>query len=352
LQVRLLIDNSWPAFSAKHRGDIEAYVASLASQPLAAHGIHVELAYFPGRGVGILHSKTIVRDSEEALVMTGNFKTAGGMRSDYYNMGVLASGPVARVLQDDWLNARHDSELKLSSGPAPAELGVDKDPWTGDANGIPAAMLSRRANAHLRNQGDNNPQDRALVAMIRTARKRITVLNPAVNIGAVMDAIVEAVAKHQVRVEMVLSLNMDRRNQSIFGGADNAESAYRLYKRILHDAGPGVADRLTIRWASSDGRTAAPDGDSGNVHAKAAGYDGNALWVGSMNWDWQSWNNSREVSVAFFGDGVAADFNARIFADRFGLAVPIKADDLPRVHRRKGNRVYQYLKDRQGVKGD
>lgn len=347
LSVRLLLDDSWPALSAKHRDQVFAFVRNVGAQPLAAHSVHVELASFHGFAWGILHSKTVVQDGARALVFTGNFKTAGGMAQDFYNMGAVVAGPMVQAIRADWLSARHLSRRDVAAGPEPESLPAVTAAATAPTPGnVFGAVLSRRANARW-SDSTPNPQNQGLLAMLGTARGHVEVLNPAMNVPAIITAVVDAVVGRQVTMDVVLSLNMDRQFQRTFGGADNAETAYKLYNAILRAAGPSVADRLRIFWASSDGATIAPPSDPGNVHAKTMAFDDSCLWVGSMNWDKQSWNNSRELSVVLCGDGLVNDWRQAIFASRLKQAVPMHAVDLPRRARWAGDPVYQYLKERE-----
>lgn len=345
LQIRLLIDNTWPAFGTKHRQRLENFVASLAQQPLAAHHIRVELSYYEGFGFGILHSKTVIQDGVRALVMTGNFKTAGGIEQDFYNMGVLLEGGVAESIREDWMNARGESVVIQTGGPlmpAPEPVALAM----GTTEGLfDAAVLTRRSSVRWRDASDHNPQNKGLLAVINAAHKTIDVLNPALNVEAIKNAIVNAVSVRRVRVNMVLSLNMDRELQHYDGG-DNVETAYALYNAILAKGGPEAADRLRIYWASTDGQRIAASGESGNLHAKAASFDDTCLWVGSMNWDKQSWSNSRELSVVLMGRGIAEAWQKDIFGPRRSLAVPLLPGDLPEDKQDLLDPVFRYLNAR------
>jgi len=345
LQIRLLIDNTWPAFGTKHRHRLESFVAGLAAQPLAAHHVRVELAYFDGFGFGVLHSKTVVQDGARALVMTGNFKTAGGIEQDFYNMGVLLEGNVVQSIREDWLSARAESTVVEAGGPSNLPAPDRVDIAAPEKGAFDAIVLTRRASAKWRDDDDHNPQNRGLLAVINAARKQIDVLNPALNVNAIKDAIVRAITKRRVVVNMVLSLNMDRQLQHYDGG-DNVETAYALYAEILEKAGPSAADRLHIYWASTDGQSIAAPGAPGNLHAKAASFDNACLWVGSMNWDKQSWSNSRELNVVLIGKGVSDTWEKEIFGPRQSLAVPLQPGDLPEENRDIIDPVFRYLNAR------
>jgi phosphatidylserine/phosphatidylglycerophosphate/cardiolipin synthase-like enzyme len=343
LRAHLIVDDSWPALHAPNRGRLEAFAR--------AHADQVELAYHRGVGLGILHTKTVMADGREALLMTGNFRTAHGLAGDFYNTGLLVQGPVVQTMRDDWLSARAASTavsgaLRLADGETAAATEAPWHSLAGPWGPSAAAVLTRRANPDIRDRGDLNPQDRGLLAAIDTAEHHIAALNPALNARPILAALARAAVERGVQVHVVLSLNMDRTFQRFFAGGDNADTAHRLLAAVLAAGGPTAADRLHISWASSGTGAAAGPSDPGNVHAKIASFDGACLWVGSMNWDWQSWNNSRELSVALFDEAAAAAWERGPFATRRALAAHLRADDLPRLFRHTADPVYRYLRAR------
>ena len=207
------------------------------------------------------------------------------------------------------------------------------------------AVLTRRSNSDLRDKGDVNPQDRGLIAAIDAAEHHIFALNPALNVRPILAALARA-ALRGVRVKAVVSLNMDRAFQRYFAGGDNTDSAYRLLSALLGAGGEASADRVRILWAPSETGAAASPSDPCNVHAKVTSFDRTCLWLGSMNWDWQSWNNSREPSVALFDAPASAAREAGPYATRARLAAPLRAGDLPRIHCYGADPVFRYLRRR------
>ena len=188
-----------------------------------------------------------------------------------------------------------------------------------------------------------NPQNQSVLALLRNARHSIDIVTPCLNVPSVRRGIIDAVLRGVV-VRYVTCLNMDRQLQHWFRGGDNADSAQMLLKEIIKRGGPAAAQRLHIAWSSFDGITRPLKKTHGTSHAKNMCIDNRLLMVGSMNLDWQSWNNSRELSCVIDDASLAAQWRAEVFNKRWSAAVPMEARDLPWWYRHRFSRTYRFLK--------
>lgn len=203
------------------------------------------------------------------------------------------------------------------------------------------AVLSRKSNSIFFKRSLKNPQNEGFLALLNNTQHKLQAISPALNVPAIAKALVAAVLRG-VEIEIILSFHMDRFEQHYLYGGDNAFFADQLYEQILSLADEKSADRLNIFWSSSDAISIADVDDPVNVHAKATCFDSGALMIGSMNWDWQSFNHSREVSVVFFGDHSDL-WQERIYNKRRRQSVAIKASDLPSYRQHPKDKVYRYL---------
>ncbi len=341
--IRILVNGTWPAESTNSQQQLISFIHDLSLMQGSAERVVVELSAYQGFGLSVLHSKDAVRDSKQGLIMTGNFRTLGGPQHDYFNMGAAISGPAAATLRADWLTARARASQMASSAHAIPEPEFDgSEVAQPQANELGAAAVLTRT-SRWRPWGDSHktPQNVGLIALFDAAAWHIEAINPALNAPPIIDAIVRA-AKRGVHQDLVLSLNMDRWQQHHLLGGDNADTAHKLYSALLTSGGPQLASRVNIVWASKDGIHAAEQNDEINVHAKAALFDDACLWVGSMNWDWLSWNTSRELSLALFGD-YAPTWRKQVFAAVYAQTTPIKPSDLPLWAQGNWDPVYRWL---------
>ncbi|MBE7182464.1 MAG: hypothetical protein INR71_14880, partial [Terriglobus roseus] len=195
-------------------------------------------------------------------------------------------------------------------------------------------------------RGDTNPQARGLRALFEQTRFYIKAINPALNVKVYKTAIINAIVRRGVQVDLILSYHMNKTRQHYLMGGDNADMAAEVYGALLAKGGQAAADRLRIYWGTSEDGSIAPAHHPSNIHAKIASFDGDALLVGSTNWDWPSYNSARELSVALFGSDVSLRFEQEVFAPRREQSRRIQAQDLPWRARQPGHPVYDYLHTR------
>lgn len=359
LRLRIVTSANWPSESGLTQKRLRAAIEALAQLPEAAARVQFEWSTYRGSLMAILHTKTVIVDAARALVMTGNVYTHGGLATDDVNMGLVVTGPVACGLRADWASARAAATLEVATGALPpvridcAEPAATPTPTGTDAaaraaDNLEVTILSRPSNWTYWDRGDVNPQARGIPALIEAATETIDIVNPSLSVPSLHRALVRAVVQRQVRVRAVVSLPMNRTREHYLFGGDNAEQAYRLYGAVLAAGGPAAADRLHIAWAGIDGKHVGPEHGPANVHAKVASFDGQCLLLGSTNWNWLSFNNGRELSVATIGSNVAHDLFADAFAALWAVAVAVRASDLPVAHN-AADPVAAYLRRLRGA---
>lgn len=359
LRLRIITSANWPSESGLSQKRLRAAIEALAQLPEAAGKVAFEWSTYRGSLMAILHTKTVIVDAAKALVMTGNVYTHGGLATDDVNMGLVLTGPVACGLRADWASARAAATLELASGAMPpvredcaeavaAPTLTGTDAAAQSADNLDVTILSRPSNWTYWDRGDVNPQARGILALIDTATETIDIVNPSLSVPSLHRALLRAVVERHVRVRAVVSLPMNRTREHYLFGGDNAEQAHRLYSSVLAAGGPAAADRLHIAWAGIDGEHVGPEHGPANVHAKVASFDGQCLLLGSTNWNWLSFNNGRELSVAAIGTNVALDLFADAFAALWAVAVEVRAFDLP-VDRNAADPVAAYLRRLRGA---
>jgi phosphatidylserine/phosphatidylglycerophosphate/cardiolipin synthase-like enzyme len=284
--------------------------------------------------LSILHTKTLVVDGQTALVMTGNLNTHGGIAVDSVNMSAQMRGPLIRTLRADWASAYALSHIEAATGAAPQALGSDPvaleaEPAPGDApHAWTGAVLTRRSRWAPWSDGAPNPQNQGIEALLGTATREIRIVNPSLGAAPIQRAILKAILERKVQVTAILSRHMNAYREHMLFGGDNAEQALELYRTLLAEGGTDAADRLTILWGATDGKTASPTYQPGNIHAKVTALDDDCLLIGSTNFNWLSFNTSRELTVALMGDGIARPFKVEVWPPLRGAAAPMQPSDL------------------------
>lgn len=351
LRIRIIVNQALGGLWRQGQPALRALAARIASHTASPQRVSLELCYYRGLGFNIMHSKSLIIDNRAAMLLTGNFKThKATMAHDWYNMGAVWTGPVVRTIQADWQHCHDASKLVVrvpAAAPAAAAHNNRVTPSSqvyAKASALGACVLTRRAHGWLGAEGRTNPQAQALLAMIGATCVRIVALNPALNAPPIVDALVDAMVARQIEVHLLLSLNMDRSRQHYVGRGDNAEVSWRMYDALLKAGGPTAAARLHIAFAADARGMPGSEDSPYNMHAKAAAFDNDCLLIGSMNWDWQSWNNSRELSVASFGPDVVESWTRQIYMPQRSLAAEMTAQDLPKKRQTPEDAVYQFLR--------
>lgn len=335
LAVGFVVSRAWPSENVLQQRNIEKLIAAVRNGGRGAANITFTLSRYQGTLFSILHTKSLVTDGSTALVMTGNLLTHGGIDVDSFNMAAEVRGPVVGTLRADWAQAFGLSTQVVATGPHNDGLGHalvsgDLEYVPAQAGALHAAVLSRTSRWAPWPDPRPSLQAEGIATLLRNAERNIYIINPSIGAATVQDALVDAIISRKVTVTAVLSRYMNAvREHRLFGG-DNAEQAYKLYLRLLARGGPQAASRLRILWGSVDGVHPGVHHSAGNIHAKVTAIDDGCLMIGSTNYNWLSFNTSREVTVALMGEGVTQSFYQQVWPQILGTAVLLHPLDIPR----------------------
>lgn len=343
LMIRVVVNHSWPSLTnTTHHLLRELFNETVQKDP-SGEQVLVELSQRKGFAFSVVHAKYAVMDGRTLLLRTNNFLTMDGVARDFYNFSTQIEGAVASTVRDDWLSLRAESTLVKDASHRPAtwpELSIFQATASGEdaplngshdqvESGSPMAVLAKNSRANFMTEGPTNPQNAGLISLIDATEHEIISLNPALNVRSIKRAIEDAIILRGVDVTLVLSLNMNRQVQHRMQGGDNTDTLFEIFGHLIARGGVDAARRLHVRWASNGTGGPAPIDSLGNNHAKTALYDGEALWMGSMNWDWQSWSNSRELSVVVFDRAVVPRWQQEIWLPVWQKAAPLAIGDFP-----------------------
>jgi phosphatidylserine/phosphatidylglycerophosphate/cardiolipin synthase-like enzyme len=253
-----------------------------------------------------LHSKTIVIDSQRALVTGANVQrhfNEGG----WYDAAYRFEGEIAAALRAEFAEAFAEANGRLPASARPAGALAGK--W-------PCAVIKRPTSA----LGSwHHSQDKVMLMLLAQARRRIRIHTPNLNVGPVADALVGAVLRG-LDVEVVLSKGFNDFGEQ-FAGGTNSEWVARLRSRLS-----GRREGFDLRWYSNDGvepvDAAIDDQRKFSSHAKYLSVDGEVVVVGSANLDHQAWYHSREVNVVVVSAEVTASWDEAFFEPSFRRAIP------------------------------
>ena len=282
-------------------GGIARRQARLLSRLIEAN-VSVRVVGGPAPRVRYHHAKYAVVD-DRALVTTENWTPSGVGGASNRGWGVRldddrTAAELASVFRTDWTardaiswgefrRGRTFEVGESSDGTYPSEF----QPTTFHANAT--YLLTAPGNA-----------DRGLLRIVRTADRRIDVLQPSVGSERLLRAVKRA-ANRGVRVRIVLS-------SAWYAVEENRRTVAALN---------AWADRRDAPLSAS---LASPGGAFEDVHAKGVIVDSTVV-VGSLNWTPTSLTENREVAAAVRDARLAAYFRRSIAADRrdpSGRSVP------------------------------
>jgi phosphatidylserine/phosphatidylglycerophosphate/cardiolipin synthase-like enzyme len=283
--------------------------------------------------LGNLHVKSLVVDGRYAIVMGANPEKVHNADEPWFDTGYRFEGEVADALRADFAGAWARSKHWVCSGARTTDCERDNlplEPLEEDAAVRPVfgcravLVASRKASRNpLRNKADN-PADQAFLALFRNAEKVIRVQTPNLNDDAAKKALLDAMIRRGVEVNLILSKGFNEPAVNLPGqGGDNRKNVERLYK-ALREA--GVADpcaRLKARWYSFDGMTPVVGNGPRASHAKYTSADDALVVVGTSNMDTQSWNFSREVNIVVDDPQIALAWDRQVFIANFNRAIPV-----------------------------
>lgn len=350
--VRLLLNTSNSGLNgAPANKDQHGLAAALQALKLDPALVRCELSVHTGIATDSIHSKAMIFDGRRALMTGANMNHWDDFDWGEHDAAFELEGEVARSLlaefDDAWAKSRtwnleYCGYVPYPLRPLPEGECVRDNkrppshflpPLTPPADGIPMLVAGRLWSLSLSQNDYGNPQDQAILAALRGARRLIRIRTPNLNVKEVKDAIVDGLLGNPgLVVQVVLAKNYEDTGER-FDGGTNQDTVDELYSRL---AAAGVARpcaRLQLRWYSDkmDGVTPVQgnlDREKGvnrTSHVKYSSYDGQVAIVGSANMDNQSFSRSREVNVVIDSPAAAAAWDARLFGPEFDGAVPVDA---------------------------
>ncbi|HYX32899.1 MAG TPA: phosphatidylserine/phosphatidylglycerophosphate/cardiolipin synthase family protein [Oligoflexus sp.] len=315
--------------------------------------LDIQVLTYTHKAFGTNHVKSMVIDGQMAMITGANAQRFNDVDVNWYDVGYMMGGAVARGLRYDLINnlirassgTEKDANTKLADG-----LGtpynkvfntiypIEKmmaDPFQ-DKAGVPVVITSRNGNG-IPSQSNNNSQNRAFQAIMQGAQRNIRIQTPNFNDDAAVRSLGAAV-KRGVKLEMINSKLFNCQSENQVGqGGQNERGILRLVKEIGAPTPQGPKHEL--RWFAmmKDGQpTRVVDNTKGknpeerpnNSHAKFMSVDDAVVVVGSANMDTQSWNQSRELNVLVFHPEVVRGWQEQVFTTNFAIAVPVTADEI------------------------
>ncbi len=264
--------------------------------PDSSHNVMV--AAWDGR-IDINHDKSIIVDRSQVLVSNINMENAADPTwadpngNDWYQMAMLLQGEIAGVAASEATSAWTHAGAITASQQGAATWSIPTMTSPGGTGCTPMLALGREVTA-----GENSSADQGFAALFTNAQQVLHLQTPNLNDTGALNALVQAT--NNVDVYVVLSKGFTGWTEDLPGeGGSNVDVVSDTLPDMLQNAGNPCS--LHIRWyATSDNPGVAVDGTyvTGASHAKFASADSQVAIVGSQNMDTQSWQVSREFSVA------------------------------------------------------
>jgi len=338
VRVRILVDVTMPNYFLKmnsiSKNDIPKLIQQLDA--LDPKVIQYELAVFPHMAQGCLHSKSVVVDGRFALALTANIQMGTGFNDNMFNAGAVLEGEIASALRSEFANAWENGRtwdpkrnpLLMGRAPRPGALPpLELQTLPGEADWrVPMMVLTRKADGSPFSNRTDSTQDQAFLAAFQNASRRIRILTPNLNDGAVKGAIIDAV-KRGVQVDIVFSKGFNDMEMALIGG-NNEDAVQSLYAALAAAGLPNVNERLRVRWFSRDGIVAEQGNGPQTSHVKYYSFDDQVAIIGSANMDTQSWRHSRELNVAVDNAETTRRFDSAIFDPAFARGIPVDPSTL------------------------
>lgn len=307
--------------------------------------LDIQVLTYAHKAFGTNHVKTLVVDGQIAMVTGANAQRFNDPDINWYDVGYVMGGDVAKGLRVDAINnmiraglgTERDGDQGLAKGLGtlygktfetiyPVEKMME-DPLV-DTVGIPVVIAGRNGNG-VPSTSNNNAQNRAFQAVFQGARQVIKLQTPNLNDDAAIRELGAAV-RRGVKVEMVLSKLFNCESERQIGqGGQNETGVLRFLREFSAAAPQGTLH--DVRWFAmmQDGQSVRvvdnvtgkkPEERKNNSHAKFLAVDGEVAVIGSANMDTQSWNQSRELNVLVFHPEIVKAWQEQVFAANFAIA--------------------------------
>ncbi len=220
---------------------------------------------------------------------------------------VVVAGPVVRSMLLDFADAWDHAARPLSREPLPEPPEVGDGP-----DDVPMVLLTKRGSARFWGEDyQDNDSNQAFVAALRAARTEILIQTPALNADLILRALVEA-ASRGVSIRICIPLLQHNRLATKLDAADNGS-----FVAFWTQLPPKIRRNIQLRDFSSNGRTREEN------HTKFLCVDRQWIYVGSQNFDNQSFAFSRELGLGIDDPALAEAFAEAVFERDWLTSLPI-----------------------------
>jgi phosphatidylserine/phosphatidylglycerophosphate/cardiolipin synthase-like enzyme len=199
---------------------------------------------------------------------------------------------------------------------------------------VPMTLLSKGKRGYFNVAGYANPWAKGILAAVSASVRTIDLTSPNFNAPPLQGALVEAVAKRDVRVRLLLPDERNENQVNGLGGFGSNAQAVRVLRAcaiVARARSEQEYRRLTRNvqagwWVAEGARSRFLGDGPGCDHTKFASFDGQALVVGSANLDDQSFYHSTETSILVDDAVVTRAVSGFVFepewrrSERFSLA--------------------------------
>ncbi len=298
--------------------------------------------------LGLLHSKSFIIDGKDVIFTGANiqhFFDPPPQGEAWTDFGFLFSGGIASVAREDffdaWLYAAGYGEATIKSlglytlmnhehiALSINNLGENSHAEQGFTEGVPIIFMGKRARDDLLHPSSREaPNTKAILAALKTAKSKIRLYTPNLNISEIKESIVSAVLRG-VKVELLLTRKMNEKLVSLPGQDGTNIKNVKEMMQILDDKLPSSLkariENLDARWfVHDDGTLANDEGERKYLsHAKYYSFDSRLAIIGSYNLDSQSMLNSREIGAAVLESSLVRNWDKMVFSPYFNRALKI-----------------------------
>lgn len=290
------------------------FIRALKKYGLLEGPLQINYMIFKARFLGAFHAKSLVVDRDVAIIPGANFshKNDG---VGLYDVGLELRGEVVDSILEDFI---WQWNLYLPSNPINFQH-LNK-PTRQGSDCLPVLFASNHPNNRAAGGSIKKSLNGAILQMIREAKSTIEILTPNLNNRDVIEEILNAIERG-VRVKILLSYAFEDFSQSLLTrGGTNLTKVNQMYRQFdLYRKRTQVCQDFQVRWYSQNGKTPSVGSEPGNSHAKYMVVDNRLTYFGSLNFDNQSFYNSREIGVIFDNRNLSKKIKAQVFNSKFKL---------------------------------
>lgn len=375
VNVRLMIDTMPTGMNGNLKPDeLRAELQSeIAKRGLDPRYVNVSIGLYEHSMLGSQHAKSVYIDNRVSLITGSNMNSADDFKDGEHDAGFLYGGEAAVAARTDFDQAWAKSTVSEQSfgswvtndaGQAPpVKHDFSQLPkWTDAVKDpkddidrllatmkpqVPMAYVSRAPNDHVlaTTQKPRDTLNRAVISMINNATTSYKFASANLNEPEIVEALVSA-AFRGVKVQGLATRGYEDISEGL-GAGTNASVVRGMYERLQRgftaahksEGVPeakarelGAADAkkfFDFRWSRYD--ASSPAADIGHAphssHVKYASADERMAYNGSLNFDSQSWERSREIGVLVGDEQTVQQWNQQLFDKDFARAVPVGAPD-------------------------